>query len=789
MRFNVLLLLLACCWAASTRVATTAAAAATARPTAAAPALQALLRLLKQHESLDGGRSETLVKLGKEVVKALSGENSSQQPPARLAAGTLETLARAVPRVATSGHRAQLLVERGKLLQLMARAEAAETEMEQAAALLTAELQGWQAPSQQGGTPAGETSGETAVEAARAAADSAAGEAAEAEASPSPPGSPKTPRSKAAASAALSTLLDVASTLRQLGREARANELLTGAVAVAPRLGAANSYLRGLAQLSKFTDEQLAGVLSCKAAVEGSGGPAAAGCSWMRLNPDGTQGPAHKPLPDLHRLYYAAHRGLHARRRYAEAWSALDQAKRLHFQPHSGNYTDKDYQGGLAELHRLFPPASEGRATLAQDAAAAGNQGAAAAGDEAVDAAAAAAAGELPAAAQPADAKASAPVQGPAAGSAAWLQRQLRKLTKGSGAATQGEGGEGGSAGAGGGGGSREMRAIFVTGLPRSGSTLIEQILASHPEVFGAGEHTVMRPVATRVQELLEAGNGSVDPSLLAQLRRRYLSGMRAQDACIVHAVRHPADAALSAFQQSFYPHKVPWSFNLSTIASNVAAHHELMAHWDAAFPGRVLHLHYAHMVADQEGSTRRLAQHCGLPWHDVMLRFYETDRSVQTASQLQVKKPIYSSSLDKWHAYKEGLAPLLLQLRETILRYEQQAGLPSSKQLLDELAAQASAAAEQQQAAAQQPTGQRTAEAVDGPAGAGGQAAGAAGQGQDVVPAAQDEGQPGQQVGTEDQETTAEVAGAATETAPFTADNSAAAAQDASQAGSKDEL
>ncbi|KAL4418872.1 hypothetical protein ABPG77_002628 [Micractinium sp. CCAP 211/92] len=766
MRCWTFFLLLACCWAASTQLASAAASRARAGPTGAAPALQALLRLMKQHETLDNGQSALLVKLAKDVVRALSGENSSQQPPARLAAGTLETLLRAGPRAATPVHRAQLLVERGKLLQLMGRAEAAEEQMEQAAALLTAELASWRVADQQGGGAA--AAGQAAGQTTGGAAADAAGEAGQAEAASAALGAAGTARGKAAASAALSTLLDVASTLRQLGREARANELLTGAVAAAPMLGSANSYLRGLAQLSKLTDEQLEGVLSCILAVEGASDPAADGCSWMRLNGDGTQGPAHKPLPDKHRLYYAAHRGLHARRRYTEAWAALDKAKRLHFLPHTGNYTEKGYSGGLAEVRRLFPPAGEGSGNLAQAAATAANFAEDAQVNGSDAAAAAAEAGMPPAeptkAAQPAEAQAAVTLQSAAGSSAAWLQRQLRKLTRARGPAAQGTDSQGDSGAAAGGGG-RELQAIFVTGLPRSGSTLIEQILASHPEVFGAGEHTPMRPVASRLQELLEAGNGSVAAAALTQLRRRYLSGMRAKvpperqastrwivdkslantwvlghiaallpDACLVHAVRHPADAALSAFQQSFFPHKVPWSFNLSTIAANVAAHHELMALWDAAFPGRVLHLHYAHMVADQEGSSRRLAQHCGLPWHDAMLRFYETDRTVQTASQLQVKKPIYTSSLDKWHAYKDGLAPLLLQLRETILRYEEQAGLPSSKQLLDELAAKA---AEQQQATGQQPPAQGAADL------AGVQAAAAE-----------------QQAATEDQETTPEGGG-----------------------------
>ncbi len=152
-------------------------------------------------------------------------------------------------------------MERGKLLRLMGRAEAAEEQMEQAAALLTAELASWRVADQQGGLAAG--AGQATGQTTGGAAADAAGEAGQAEAASGAPGAAGTARGRAAASAALSTLLDVASMLRQLGREARANELLTGAVATAPALGSANSYLRGLAQLSKLTgghwDDDLSG--------------------------------------------------------------------------------------------------------------------------------------------------------------------------------------------------------------------------------------------------------------------------------------------------------------------------------------------------------------------------------------------------------------------------------------------------------------------------------------------------------------------------------------------------
>lgn len=160
-------------------------------------------------------------------------------------------------------------------------------------------------------------------------------------------------------------------------------------------------------------------------------------------------------------------------------------------------------------------------------------------------------------------------------------------------------------------------------------------------------------------------------------------------DACILHAVRHPADCALSCFEQNFSPRSIPYAFNLTHLAEEVERHHRIMAHWQAALPGLVMPVHYAHMVADTERMSRKVLAHCGMPWDDRVLQFYENDRVVYTASQLQVRKPIYTSSLGKWTLYKKGLVRLLYALRDVIARYESAARLPSSMPVLRELFAQ----------------------------------------------------------------------------------------------------
>ncbi|KAI7835611.1 hypothetical protein COHA_010488, partial [Chlorella ohadii] len=282
------------------------------------------------------------------------------------------------------------------------------------------------------------------------------------------------------------------------------------------------------------------------------------------------------------------------------------------------------------------------------------------------------------------------------------------------------------------------FRPVFVVGLPRSGSTLIEQVLASHSQVWGAGEDTALAPLLPELLAVLNS-QGNVEASRIAAVGRKYADEMWARlpperqqgggssssggtsssgsaggsaggsqgqvrwvvdkmlrnwwhvgfiammlpDACIVHAVRHPADAGLSCYAQPFEGRGTPWASNLSHIAHQIQLVHRLGEHWDAVLPGRVLHLRYEDLVRDQEAASRRLLAHCGIPWEPAVLRFHETQRTVATASLAQVRQRLYGSSVGRWRHYARQLAPLLRPLRQLILRYEQQAGLDSSEQLL----------------------------------------------------------------------------------------------------------
>ena len=233
---------------------------------------------------------------------------------------------------------------------------------------------------------------------------------------------------------------------------------------------------------------------------------------------------------------------------------------------------------------------------------------------------------------------------------------------------------------------------IFIVGLPRSGSTLIEQILASHPEVEGTHElpelsrvarQTGMRrsdrksyPQAIRdvaVEEL--AGLG--ERYLRRTERHRELMRPRFTDklpnnfvhvgfvslilpnAKIIDARRHPLDSCLGSYKQLFARGQ-PFTYDLFELGEFYLQYVRLMDHWHAVLPGKVLEVHYEDVVADLEGQVRRILDYCGLPWSDSCLRFYESDRAVKTASSEQVRRPIYSTSVDLWRRYEDHLGPLI---------------------------------------------------------------------------------------------------------------------------------
>jgi len=231
---------------------------------------------------------------------------------------------------------------------------------------------------------------------------------------------------------------------------------------------------------------------------------------------------------------------------------------------------------------------------------------------------------------------------------------------------------------------------IFIVGLPRSGSTLLEQILASHSQCEGTAElPDVGRVIGTlssrypgavypEAARRLDAGGWRGLGEEYLQRTRRHRHGLpyftdkmpnnfpsigfihlALPNAKIIDARRHPLDSCFGSFKQHF-AHGQTFSYDLEEIGEYFLEYRRMMRHWQEVLPGRVLEVRYEDMVRDQEGQTRRLLEYCGLPWEDACLRFYETERAVRTASSEQVRQPIYSSSVNHWRNFRAELAPLI---------------------------------------------------------------------------------------------------------------------------------
>ncbi len=249
------------------------------------------------------------------------------------------------------------------------------------------------------------------------------------------------------------------------------------------------------------------------------------------------------------------------------------------------------------------------------------------------------------------------------------------------------------------GGGDPTSLPIFVVGMPRSGTTLIEQILASHSQIHGAGELKFMGELSVALARE-HAGLGAVAnaaypecmpdlaPAAVGDHARRYLEKLRAlapaaarivdkmpgnthhlgliatifPNAKIIHCRRDPRDTCLSCYAQNFGS-DIVWSTDLTALGRHYRQYHRLMEYWRGVLPAPMLEVDYETTVADLEGTARRLLDFCGLGWEDGALRFWEAARPVRTASLHQVRKPIYTTSAGKWRRYEAHLGPLLAAL------------------------------------------------------------------------------------------------------------------------------
>jgi tetratricopeptide (TPR) repeat protein len=240
------------------------------------------------------------------------------------------------------------------------------------------------------------------------------------------------------------------------------------------------------------------------------------------------------------------------------------------------------------------------------------------------------------------------------------------------------------------GNGASDASPIFIVGLPRSGSTLIEQILASHSQVEGTHE---LSDLGMAVRGLPRQGKGQRFPENLPGLKPHLWSSLgegyvqRTQqyregaprfidknpnnfnyiglihlilpNARIINARRHPMDSCLGSYKQLFAQGQ-PFTYDLTEIGEYYLQYQRLMDHWHDLMPGVVLDVQYEDVVGDLEGQVRRILDYCDLPFEQACLDFHQTERAVKTASSEQVRQPIYSSSLNLWENYRPHLSELI---------------------------------------------------------------------------------------------------------------------------------
>jgi tetratricopeptide (TPR) repeat protein len=243
---------------------------------------------------------------------------------------------------------------------------------------------------------------------------------------------------------------------------------------------------------------------------------------------------------------------------------------------------------------------------------------------------------------------------------------------------------------------------IFIVGLPRSGSTLIEQILASHSHVEGTQELSDVQRIIVGMGRL---GMREKYPGLLAELTpedfhglgERYLTGTRPYrgqkaffidkmpnnfrhlglihlmlpNAKIIDVRREPMACCFSNLKQLFARGQ-EFTYGIGDIARYYRTYLDLMRHWDAVLPGRILRVWYEDVVEDLEGNVRRIMQFCGLEFEAACLEFYKTERSVRTASSEQVRQPIFRDGLFQWRNYEPWLGPLRESLDDALIRYRE---------------------------------------------------------------------------------------------------------------------
>lgn len=245
---------------------------------------------------------------------------------------------------------------------------------------------------------------------------------------------------------------------------------------------------------------------------------------------------------------------------------------------------------------------------------------------------------------------------------------------------------------------------IFIVGLPRSGSTLIEQILSSHSQVEGTSELPDISAISRQLDLIGRKSGQSTYPSVLKdipmakmqEIGTSYLDSTRIQrkdapffidkmpnnfehiglihailpKAKIIDARRHPMACCFSGYKQ-FFAKGQTFSYQLEHAGHYYRHYIRLMKHWEKVLPSRILRVQYEDMVADSETQIGRVLDYCGLPFEEQCLRFYETDRAIRTPSSEQVRQPIYNAGVEQWRNYESFLTPLETALGDVLENYK----------------------------------------------------------------------------------------------------------------------
>jgi tetratricopeptide (TPR) repeat protein len=249
---------------------------------------------------------------------------------------------------------------------------------------------------------------------------------------------------------------------------------------------------------------------------------------------------------------------------------------------------------------------------------------------------------------------------------------------------------------------------ILIVGLPRSGSTLVEQILASHSQVEGTSELPNLGRVANSVgryrsdkkqfpesaRELRNRDWRAYGKQYIDETRRHRAEGtpfftdkmpnnfsligflhLILPNAKVINTRRHPYDSCLGAYKQLFGKGQ-NFTYDMYDLADYYNEYHKIVSHWHEVMPGKILDVHYEETVTDLDGQVRRILEHCGLPYEEQCSRFWETRRAVRTASSEQVRQPIYTGALGKWRLYEEHielwqeqLGDIVAELPETVIK------------------------------------------------------------------------------------------------------------------------